>query len=162
MVTSPTYSDLRQVASVLAIPLVAIVDKIPVKVELAILHLEQTRHYWDEHGSKGLVWRKRQNAVADFWDCICGGFSGHCMDTSCPASSQSRKNNLQVLPIRQYFSLHVPSVHIDVRSVECAGSVSGYDITCPRLVLSYDLTCDFSFGNIKLHIVLGHYISIGV
>jgi len=84
------------------------------------------------------------------------------MDTACPASSQSRKNHLQVLPIRQHFSVHVPSVCIAVRSGECAGSVSGYDITCPRLALSCDLTCDFSFGSIKLHIVLGHCITVSV
>jgi hypothetical protein len=105
MATSPTYSDLRQVASVLAIPLVAIADKITVKVELATLYFGATRHYWDERGSKGLGWRKRQKAVADFWACICGGFSGHCMDTSCHASSQSRRKHLQLLPIRHYFSV---------------------------------------------------------
>jgi len=74
---------------VLAIPLVAIVDKITDKAALTTLHFGANKTLLG-----GLGWRQRQKGVADFWDCIGGGFSGHCMDTSCHASSQSRRENI--------------------------------------------------------------------
>jgi hypothetical protein len=81
-------SDLRQVASVLTIPLVAIADKITDKVELTTSHFGASKTLLG-----GLGWRQRQKAVTDFWDRIGGGFSGNCMDTSWHASSQSRREN---------------------------------------------------------------------
>jgi hypothetical protein len=45
---------MSQVASVLAVPLVAIANKIDVKVDIATLHSGANKTLWDEHGSKGL------------------------------------------------------------------------------------------------------------